>query len=53
MAKNVTVSESWLRNAGRLISSAQSLCEAARDGRKVPEWLEERLRVIEKILEDM
>ena len=53
MTKNVSVSESWLKNVGRLISQAQGLCEAARDGRNVPEWLQERLRTIEQLLEEL
>ena len=51
--RNVSVSQTWLTNATRLIGTAQSLCEAARDGRRVPEWLQERLKVIEKLLEEL
>jgi hypothetical protein len=34
-----------------LIGALQSLTEAARDGRRIPEWLDERLQPIEQLLE--
>jgi hypothetical protein len=45
------VSTTWVARINRLIGEAQSLTEAARDGRHVPVWLEERLKRIEILLE--
>ena len=53
MTKNVQVSETWVKNAYKLVLLAQLLCESARDGRPVPEWLTERLKPIEQLLEEM
>lgn len=48
---NAQVSTTWVTAVNRLIGEVQSLAEAARDGREVPEWLQERLTAIEKLLE--
>lgn len=50
---NSQVSEAWVVNANRVIADIRDLCEAARDGRPVPEWLQERLEEIEDALESL
>ena len=52
-SRNIAVSQNWITNTERLISAVQRLCESAHDGRPLPEWLEERLKVIEKLLEEI
>jgi hypothetical protein len=50
---NTQVSTTWLTHAHELVGATQSLCEASRDGRPVPEWLQERLKDIEILLEKL